>query len=73
MSAFIDGFYNDNLFGQNKIKSMLNSMPNLQEDYGHFIIHFKDLERNENLQIELEELKGIIPNCCVYAKIVINL
>ena len=33
-------------------------MPNLQEDYDHFIIYFKDLERNENLQIELEELKG---------------
>ena len=60
MSAFIDDFYNDNLFSFNKMESMLNSMPNLQEDYDDFIVYFKDLEASINHHIYLTTIDEYI-------------
>ena len=61
MSAFIDDFYDDNLFNLNKIESMLNSMPSLQEDYDHFMVYFKDLEASINNNLYLTTLDEYIP------------
>lgn len=61
MSAFIDDFYNDNLYSQAKIEAMLNSMPNLQEDYDHFVVYFKDLESSINHNVYLTTIDDYIP------------
>tara|TARA_R110002096_G_scaffold431980_1_gene647964 strand:+ start:1621 stop:1752 length:132 start_codon:yes stop_codon:yes gene_type:complete len=43
MSAFIDDFYDDNAFSLNTIEAMLNSMPNIQEDYDHFMVYWSQI------------------------------
>ena len=40
---------------------MLNNIPNLQEDYDQFIIHFKDVEASINNHIHLVSLDVYIP------------
>lgn len=61
MSAFFDDFYNDNFHNLNKFKAMLNYVPNIQEDYDHFIIYFKDLEASINNHVHLTTLDAYIP------------
>ena len=61
MSAFIDDFYDDNAFSLNTIEAMLNSMPNLQEDYDHFMVYFKDLEASINHCLYLKTIDEYIP------------
>lgn len=61
MSAFIDDFYDDNLFSLNTIEAMLNSMPNLQADYDQFIINFKDTEASINNKLHLMTLDENMP------------
>jgi hypothetical protein len=61
MSAFIDDFYNDDLHNLNKLKAMLNYLPNIQEDYDYFIIYFKDLEASINNHIHLTTLDVYMP------------
>lgn len=61
MSAFFDDFYDDNLFNLNTIESMLDNMPNIQEDYDHFMVYFKDLEASINNDLYLITLDECIP------------
>lgn len=61
MSAFLDDFYNDDLFSFNKIESMLSSIPNLQADYDKFIVNFKDTEASINNKLHLTTLDEYIP------------
>jgi len=61
MSAFIDDFYDDNAFNLNTIEAMLNSMLNLQDDYDHFMVYFKDLEGSINQCLYLNTLDDYIP------------
>lgn len=61
MSSFIDDFYNDDMHNLNKFKAILKVIPNIQEDYDNFIIHFKDLEASINHQVHLTTLDAYIP------------
>lgn len=61
MSAFLDDFYDDNLFSRNTIEAMLNRMPHLQADYDAFMVYYKDLEGAINNQIYLTTIAAYMP------------
>ena len=61
MSAFFDDFYNENYHNLNTFKAMLKVIPNIQEDYDNFMIHFKDVEASINHQVHLTTLDTYIP------------
>ena len=60
MSAFIDDFYDENYHNLNKFKAILKCMPNIQEEYDTFMIHYKDVEASLNNQIHLTTLDAYI-------------